>query len=147
MGIEVRNKKAEYKYFLLDEFVAGIALLGTEIKSIRSGKANLQDSYCKMRDGELFVFNMFISPYDNAGYSQHKDRRERKLLLNKTELRKIDRKLKDTGTTVVPVLMFISEGGRAKLKIALAKGKNVGDKRQDVKLKDLKREADRGFKE
>ncbi len=108
-------------------------------------KANIGDAYCKMRNGELFIINMYIGPYSNAGYSQHKERNERKLLLNKIELRKIDRKLRDTGITIVPTLMFINEKGFAKLKIALAKGKNVGDKRSDVKEKDLKREGERGF--
>ncbi len=143
MGIEIKNKKAEFKYFLLEEFIAGIVLSGSEIKSIRASKANIGDAYCKMRNGEMFVFNMYIGPYSNAGYSQHKERNERKLLLNKIELRRIDRKLKDAGITVVPTLLFISEKGYAKLKIALAKGKNVGDKRADVKEKDLKREGQR----
>ena len=143
LGIEIKNKKASFKYFLLEEFIAGIVLSGSEIKSIRASKANIGDAYCKMHKGELFVINMYIGPYSNAGYSQHKERNERKLLLNKTELRKIDKKLKDTGITVVPVLLFITEKGYAKLKIALAKGKNVGDKRADVKEKDLRREGQR----
>lgn len=145
--VEIKNKKATFKYFLLDEFTAGMVLMGSEIKSIRAGKANLADAYCKMRDGELYLINMYISPYENAGYAQHADRRERKLLLTKVELKKIDRKLKDAGITIVPTLVFISEKGHAKIKIALAKGKNVGDKREDVKQKDLKRESDRGFRE
>jgi len=147
MSVEIKNKKASFKYFLLDEFTAGMVLMGSEIKSIRASKANLADAYCKMRDGELFLINMYISPYENAGYAQHSDRRERKLLLGKIELKKIDRKLKDAGITIVPTLVFISEKGHAKIKIALAKGKNIGDKREDVKQKDLKRESDRGFRE
>lgn len=147
MSVEIKNKKAAFRYFLMEEFTAGIVLQGSEIKSIRNGKANLTDAYCKMRNGELFIINMYISPYENAGYAQHTDRRERKLLLNKTELRKIDRKLRDTGITIIPTVLFISEKGQAKVKIALSKGKNVGDKREDVKQKDLKREADRGFRE
>lgn len=131
----------------MDEFTAGMVLLGSEIKSIRASKANLADAYCKMRDGELYLINMYISPYENAGYAQHADRRERKLLLSRIELKKIDRKLRDAGITIVPTMVFISEKGHAKIKIALAKGKNVGDKRDDVKQKDLKRESDRGFKE
>ncbi|MFY7706830.1 MAG: SsrA-binding protein SmpB [Flavobacteriales bacterium] len=146
MAVEIKNRKAAFRYFLLDEFVAGLSLTGSEIKSIRAGKANIAESYCKMRNGELFVINMNISPYANAGYAQHKDRRERKLLLTKTELNKINRKLKDTGVTVVPILVFISEKGWAKMKISLAKGKNHGDKRADVKEKDLRREADRSLK-
>ncbi len=143
--VEIKNKKALYRYFLLEEFTAGIVLSGSEIKSIRAMNANIGDAYCKMRNGELFIINMYVGPYSNAGYSQHKERNERKLLLNKIELRKIDRKLRDAGITIVPTLMFINEKGFAKLKIALAKGKNVGDKRSDVKEKDLKREGERGF--
>ncbi len=144
MAIEIQNKKALFRYFLLEEYTAGIVLSGSEIKSIRAAKANIGDAYCKMRNGELFVINMYIGPYSNAGYSQHKERNERKLLLNRIELRKIDRKLKDAGITIVPTLLFISEKGFAKLKIALAKGKNIGDKRADTKEKDLRRERERG---
>ena len=147
MQIEIKNKKALFKYFLMEEFVAGIVLSGSEIKSIRASKAQITEAYCKMRKGEMYVINMYIGPYSNAGYSQHKERNERKLLLNKIELRKIDRKLKDTGITIVPTLLFINEKGFAKLKIALAKGKNMSDKRADVKDKDLKRENERGFEE
>jgi SsrA-binding protein len=123
-----------------------MVLTGTEIKSIRAGKANIAESYCKMKDGELWVINMNISPYANAGYAHHKERRERKLLLNRTELVKISRKLKDTGITVVPIVVFINEKGWAKMRIALAKGKNFRDKREDVKEKDLRRESERGFR-
>jgi len=147
MNIEIKNKKASYRYHLLDEFTAGIVLTGSEIKSIRASKVNIADAYCKMQRGELFVINMHIGMYSNAGYSQHKERNDRKLLLNKIELRKIDRKLKDAGITIVPILLFINEKGYAKLKICLAKGKNVGDKRADVKDKDLRRESERGFSE
>lgn len=145
--VEIKNKKASFKYALLDDFTAGIVLSGSEIKSLRQLKANISDSYCKMMNGELYVVNMYIGPYANAGYSPHKERNNRKLLLNKIELRKIDRKLRDAGITIVPTLLFINEKGWAKLKIHLAKGKNVGDKRTDQKEKDLKREGDRGFKE
>ncbi len=145
--VEIKNKKASFKYALLDDYTAGIVLSGSEIKSIRASKANLNDAYCKMHSGELFVINMYIGPYANAGYSPHKERNNRKLLLNKLELRKIDRKLRDAGITIVPTLLFINEKGFAKLKISLAKGKNVGDKREDQKEKDLRRESDRGFKE
>ena len=145
MAFEIKNKKAEFQYFLLDEFDAGMVLTGTEIKSIRAGKANIAEAYCKIKNGELIIINMNISPYANAGYAHHKERGERKLLLHKTELAKISRKLKDTGVTVVPVSIYINEKGWAKMKIALAKGKNHRDKRADVKEKDLKRESDRGF--
>jgi SsrA-binding protein len=145
--VEIKNKKASFKYALLEEFTAGVVLSGSEIKSIRGMKANLSDAYCKMINGELYVLNMYIGPYSNAGYSHHKERNNRKLLLNKIELRKIDRKLRDAGITIVPTMLFINEKGWAKLIICLAKGKNVGDKRLDQKEKDLKREGDRGFKE
>lgn len=144
--VEIKNRKAEFQYFLLDQFEAGMVLTGTEIKSIRAGKANIAEAYCKMKDGELWVINMNISPYANAGYAHHKERRERKLLLNRTELLKIGRKLKDTGITVVPIVVFINEKGWAKMRIALAKGKNFRDKREDVKEKDLRRESERGFR-
>lgn len=143
MAVEIKNRKANFQYTLLDEFTAGIVLTGSEIKSIRAGKANIAEAFCKIKDGELFVINMNISPYANAGYAQHKDKRERKLLLSKIELNKINRKLRDTGITVVPLLVFISEKGWAKVKIALAKGKNHGDKRADLKEKDIKRDMER----
>lgn len=143
MAVEIRNKKAEFRYFLQDEFTAGIKLTGSEIKSLREGKANITDAYCRLAGGELFVVNMHISPYGNAGYAQHTERRERKLLLNRTEISKIERKLRDVGVTVVPTLLYISEKGWAKLKIALARGKKAGDKRESLKEKDLKRESER----
>ncbi|MDH5296699.1 MAG: SsrA-binding protein SmpB [Nitrospirota bacterium] len=143
MAVEIKNKKAAFRYHLMDEFIAGIELTGSEIKSIRASKANIIDSYCRLKGEDLYVINMYIAPYENAGYSQHKDRRERRLLLNRTEINKIERKLKDAGVTVVPVSLFISEKGWAKLKIALAKGKNAGDKRHSLKEKDLKREMQR----
>ncbi len=146
MAVEIKNKKALWKFHLLDEYVAGIVLSSSEIKSIRDSKANNGDAYCKMINGELFIINMYIGMYTNAGYSQHKERNIRKLLLNKIELKKIDRKLCDAGITVVPTLLFISNSGYAKLKISLAKGKNVGNKRQDVKEKDLRCKNEWGFK-
>ncbi|MEZ4800376.1 MAG: SsrA-binding protein SmpB [Flavobacteriales bacterium] len=143
MAVEIKNRKANFQYFLLDEFTAGMSLTGSEIKSIRAGKANIAEAYCKMKGGELFVINMNISPYPNAGYVQHKEKRERKLLLSRLELNKINRKLRDTGITIVPLLVFINEKGWAKMKIAIAKGKNHGDKRADLKEKDIKRDMER----
>lgn len=143
--MNIQNKKAHFRYFLTDQFTAGIVLFGPEIKSIRAGKANIAEAYCKMHKGELFIINMNISPYANAGYIKISERRERKLLLNATELLKIERKLKDTGTTLVPVRLFINEKGWAKMEIAIARGKNMSDKREDAKTKDLKREMDRGM--
>jgi SsrA-binding protein len=143
MANEIRNKKAHFRFFLEDEFLAGIQLTGTEIKSIRSGKASIVEAFCKMKKGELYVVNMYIAEYENGGYINHKPRRDRKLLLNKSELLKLDRKLRDQSATIVPLEVFINEKGLAKMKIALARGKKLHDKRDDLKTKDLKREFDR----
>lgn len=143
MANEIRNKKARFRYFLEDEFVAGIQLTGTEIKSIRSGKASIVEAFCKFRKGELFVTNMYIAEYENGGYANHKPKRDRKLLLNRSELIKLEKKLRDQSATIVPLEVFINDKGLAKMKIALAKGKKLHDKRDDLKTKDLKREIDR----
>ncbi|MFM2195660.1 MAG: hypothetical protein RL092_1260 [Bacteroidota bacterium] len=143
MAVEVKNRKAFFRYFVLEEFSAGMVLTGSEIKSIRGGKANIAEAYCKIQGKHLVIFNMSVATYANAGYAQHEERRVRKLLLTQIEIERIKRKLKDAGITIVPLRLFISPSGWAKLDIALAKGKNVGDKRADVKEKDLKREADR----
>lgn len=142
----ILNKKARYRYFLQDEFTAGIQLTGTEIKSIRAGKASIVESFCKIKKGEMFVINMYIAEYENGGYANHKPKRDRKLLLNRSELNKIDRKVKNQSMTIVPLELFINEKGLAKLKIALSKGKKLHDKRDDIKKKDLKRDLDRRLK-
>ena len=141
--INIQNKRARFEYELLDQFVAGIQLLGTEIKSIRDGKAKIVDSYCYIKDGELFIKNMHISEYSHGNINNHDPQRDKKLLLKKDELRKIERKLKDTGLTIVPLRLFISDKGYAKLSIAIAKGKKLHDKRHSLKEKDQKRETDR----
>ena len=123
--------------------MAGIELTGTEIKSIRSGKASIVEAFCKMKKGELFVVNMFIAEYENGGYANHKPKRDRKLLLNRSELMKLEKKLRDQSATIVPLEVFINDRGLAKMKIALAKGKKLHDKRDDLKTKDLQREIDR----
>lgn len=143
MANEIRNKKARFRYFLDEEFVAGIQLTGTEIKSIRTGKASIVEAFCKFRKGELFVTNMYIAEYENGGYANHKPKRDRKLLLNKSELLKLERKLRDQSATIVPLEVFINDKGLAKMRIALAKGKKLHDKRDDLKTKDLQREFDR----
>ena len=143
MAVEIKNKKALFQYFILEEFTAGMVLTGSEIKSIRAGKANIAEAYCKFQGSSLVIINMNIAHYTNAGYAQHEERRIRKLLLQQTEIDRMKRKLKDAGITIVPLRLFISEKGWAKIEIGLAKGKNVGDKRNDVKEKDMKREADR----
>ncbi len=145
-NINIKNKRASFDYELLETFVAGIVLTGTEIKSIRLGKASLVDTYCIMTRGELWVKNMNISEYFYGTYNNHDARRERKLLLNKKELQKIERLSKDTGFTIIPTKLFINEKGLAKLVVAIAKGKKTYDKRQSLKEKDDKREMDRMFK-
>jgi SsrA-binding protein len=143
MAVEIKNKKAAYTYFLTDDFTAGIQLVGSEIKSIRHGKASIMEAYCRFMDGEFFVFNMYIAEYSNAGYVGHEPTRPRKLLLQKTELKKLEKKLKDSGVTVVPVLLFVSGSGYAKLNISVAKGKKLHDKRDSLKAKDQARDLDR----
>ncbi len=141
--IVAKNKKASYQYFLTDKFIAGIQLAGTEIKSIRKGKANLSDAYCLFQNDILLIRNMYIEEYSHASHFNHIPKRDRKLLLNAHELKKLKRKTKDTGTTIIPTLLFISAKGWAKLEIAIATGKKMPDKRQDLKDKDLKRQIDR----
>ncbi len=141
--ISIKNKKAGFEYFLTEEFTAGIVLRGTEIKSIREGKANLTDSYCMFHNEELFVCNMHIAEYRFGNYYNHDPKSERKLLLQKRELRKIRNKSKDKGVTVIPIELFLNEKGLAKLKIAIARGKKLYDKRESIKEKDNRRQMDR----
>lgn len=142
--INIKNKKAWFEYFLLENFTAGIQLTGTEIKSLRDGKANLTDSYCLFVGEELFVKSLHISEYTFGTHYNHDPKRDRKLLLNKRELRKILTKTKEKGLTIIPTLLFINEKGLAKLDISIAKGKKLYDKRETLKTKDTKREIDRG---
>ncbi len=141
--ISIKNKKAAFEYFLLEEFDAGIQLTGTEIKSIREGKASFVDSFCVFVNGELFVKNLHISEYSLGTHYNHEPKRDRKLLLTARELRKLENKTKERGLTIIPFLLYINEKGFAKLKIALAKGKHSYDKRETLKQKDVKREIDR----
>ncbi|HBL76627.1 MAG: SsrA-binding protein [Bacteroidetes bacterium GWF2_42_66] len=145
-NITIKNKKAFFEYEILETFVAGIQLVGTEIKSIRSSKVSLVDSYCQFQMGELYVKNMHISEYDFGNINNHEAKRDRKLLLQKRELGKLVKKLKESGLTIVPLKLFIIERGLAKLEIALAKGKKVYDKRETLKEKDSKRDMDRAMK-
>lgn len=145
--IAIKNRKAEYEYFLLASFSAGMVLSGTEIKSIRAGKANLTDSYCSFENNELWVHNLHISEYVNGSYNNHLPKRDRKLLLNRKELKKLQSKLNERGTTIIPTLLWINENGYAKLDIALAKGKKMYDKRESIKEKDNRRAAQRGTDE
>ncbi|GAB4140679.1 MAG: SsrA-binding protein [Bacteroidia bacterium] len=145
-NISILNKRASFEYAFLEKFVAGMVLTGTEIKSIRMGKANITDGFCVIENGEVIARNIQINEYDKGTYYNHNPKRDRKLLLKKSEIRKLQNKLKDQGLTIVPVKLFISEKGWAKLEIALAKGKKLYDKREDIKKKDIERETARKFK-
>lgn len=145
--VNIKNKRATFDYELTDTFTAGIVLTGTEVKSIRLGKASLVDTFCFLAKGELWVKNMHIAEYFYGSYNNHTARRDRKLLLNKKELKKLERGTKETGFTIVPVRMFISEKGLAKVVIALAKGKKQYDKRESLREKDDRRDMDRMFKQ
>ncbi|MGI6341528.1 MAG: SsrA-binding protein SmpB [Bacteroidales bacterium] len=136
--IIIKNKKASFLYFLLDEYSAGIVLLGTEIKSIREGKANLTDSYCAFIGDELFLLNAHIAEYAYGNRFNHQAKRPRKLLLNKRELKKIKSKITEKGLTIVPTQLYINEKGLCKVDIAIAKGKKIYDKRESIKEKDSK---------
>lgn len=143
-SINILNKKARFSYDLLDTYTAGIVLTGTEIKSIRASKASIAESFCEFNDsGELFVINMTVQEYDHGNHFNHRPKAERKLLLNKKELRKLEKEVKNTALTIIPTKLFINEKGFAKLKIALAKGKKLFDKRETIKDRDNKRNLDR----
>ncbi len=143
--ISIKNRRASFDYSLIETFTAGIVLLGTEIKAIREGKASLVDSFCYFRNGEVFVRNLNISIYTEGNLYNHEPTRERKLLLNKQELTKLQKKLVDKGLTLIPTLLFTSDNGYAKLEIAVAKGKKMFDKRDDMKAKDIDRDLKRKF--
>jgi len=145
-NIKIKNKRISWEFYLIEKIIAGIVLSGTEIKSIRNGKASLADSYCYFEGHELFVRGMHIAEYTFASYNNHLAKRDRKLLLNARELRKLHIKVKEKSMTIVPVMLFINENGFAKLEIALARGKHFYDKRNSLKEKDTKREIDRHLK-
>lgn len=145
-NIKIKNKRASFDFELSDRYIAGIQLYGTEIKSIKEGKASLVDSYCLFERDELWVKNMHISEYKFGSFSNHEAKRERKLLLNRKELSKLIRATKETGYTIVPTLLFINEKGLAKLEIALARGKKNYDKRESLKEKEDKRFMDRAMR-
>lgn len=145
--INIRNRRATFDYELIDRYTAGIVLTGTEIKSIRQGKASLVDSFCYFsRQGELWVKNMHITEYFYGSYNNHEARRDRKLLLTQRELDKLQREVKESGYTIVPVRLFINSAGLAKVEIALAKGKKQYDKRQDLKEKEDRRDMERAMR-
>lgn len=141
--INIKNRQATYRFEIMDKYVAGMVLRGTEVKSIREGKANLQEGHCYFNNGELFVKGLSITPYDQGTHYNHEATRERKLLLKKTELRRLEAKSEEKGLTIVPLRLFINDRGFAKLEVALAKGKKTHDKRESIKEKDIKRELSR----
>lgn len=140
---EIKNRKAEHEYFLVEKLQAGIVLSGSEIKSIRDGSANLSEAYCVIEQGDLWIKGMHISEYKQASYQNHEPTRTRKLLVNKKELNKLERKVSEKGFTLIPYRLYFSETGFLKLEIALAKGKKMYDKRETIKERDNKRELDR----
>ncbi|TDQ15235.1 SsrA-binding protein [Algoriphagus boseongensis] len=142
-SVNIKNKKASFEFEFIDTYVAGLMLKGTEIKSIREGKVSLTEAYCVFHQGELYIRQMHISPYSMAASYNHDAVRERKLLLNKKELEKLETKSAEKGLAIIPVRIFINDRGKAKMEIALAKGKKLHDKRQDLKEKDAKRELQR----
>ena len=144
--IQIKNRKAAFEYFFIEEFTAGIVLTGTEIKSIRAGKASLVDTYCTIINGEMWVKGMSISPYFFGSYNNHEQKRDRKLLLTRREINRLESATKQTGYTIVPTLVFIDEKGLAKMDLALCKGTKAFDKRQTLKEKEDRREMDRAMK-
>lgn len=145
-AVSIANKKARFEYELLESFTAGIQLQGTEIKSLRQGNANLAEAFCYEKEGEVWITGMYIAEYSYGSYMNHQPKRLRKLLLNKREIKKIASALQDVGITIVPLRLYINNKGWAKIDIALARGKKLHDKRQDLKKKDDKRQMDRVMK-
>jgi SsrA-binding protein len=142
-ALEIVNRRASFEYQFLEVIETGLVLTGTEIKSIRKGNANLRDAYCYFKKGELLVKNLFIAEYSFGNVFNHEPRRTRKLLLRRTQLRKLEKQMKERGFTIVPVRLYITDRGFAKLEIALAQGKKSYDKRETIKAKDVKRDLDR----
>lgn len=143
-NINIKNKKAKFEYEILDTYIAGIVLSGTEIKSIRLGKASISESFCEFNEkSELFVINMQVDEYSHGSHYNHKPKAERKLLLQRRELKKLEKEVKTSGLTIVPLNLFVNDNGLAKMKIALAKGKKLYDKREVIKERDTKRSLDR----
>lgn len=145
--IRILNKRAKFEYSILDRYTAGIQLFGTEIKSIREGKASLVDAWCAIEHGEIFVKQMHIAEYRFGSYANHDAKRDRKLLLQRREIRKLEKATKDTGKTIIPLELFINEKGLAKMEIALCQGKHTYDKRQSLREADDKREVAKAMKE
>lgn len=144
--VNIYNKRAKFEYEILEQYEAGLVLTGTEIKSLRSSKASITESFCQFIEGELYVINMMIDEYKLGTFYNHKTKRERKLLLHKKELAKLERKLKDAGNTIIPLKLYINGKGYAKILIALGRGKKLYDKRETIKDRDNKRNLDRILK-
>ncbi|TDN88763.1 SsrA-binding protein [Salegentibacter sp. 24] len=145
--INIKNRKARFEYEILDKYVAGIKLAGTEIKAIRQGKASIAESFCEFQNHELFVINMHVEEYSHATHFNHNPKSERKLLLQRRELRKLEKEVKNSGLTIIPLRLFINDRGLAKMQISLAKGKKLYDKRDTIKDRESKRKLDRIKKE
>ncbi len=141
-SVVARNKKAHHDYFILDKYEVGIVLTGTEIKSIRENKVSIQDAYCQVKDGELFIYNMHIAKYRQGNIFNHEETRTRKLLAHKREIRKLEGSVSRAGHTIIPLTLYI-KNGLAKLEIAVCKGKKLYDKREDIKKEAMKREIQR----
>lgn len=145
-NISIKNRKATFEYELIERFVAGLQLVGTEIKSVRNGNVNLTDAFCQLIRGEMYVINLHIAEYEMGTCNNHIAKRDRKLLLNKKEILKLDKKVRESGLTIVCTKLFVNAKGLAKLEIALARGKKTYDKRESIKDKDAKRDMDRAMK-
>jgi SsrA-binding protein len=141
-NIRIKNRKARFEYEILDKYTAGIVLAGTEIKAIRLGKASIAEAFCEFKDGELWIINMTIQQYSHATHFNHAPKQPRKLLLNKRELKKLEKEVTNSGNTIIPLVMFITNRGFAKLDIGLAKGKKLYDKRETIKNRDNKKRLD-----
>lgn len=145
-SVTILNRRARFEYEILEEIEAGMVLTGTEIKSLRSSKASITEAFCQLIDGELYIINMMIDEYKLGTFYNHKTKRERKLLLHKTELKKFEKRLKDVGNTIVPLKMYINNKGKAKILIALGRGKKLYDKRESIKDRESRRSLDRILK-
>ncbi len=143
----IRNRKARHNYFIVKTLEAGIVLLGTEVKSLRQGKANLQDAYARIKDGEIFLYGLHISPYEQANRFNHEPRRIRKLLLHNYEIRRLIRQVEEKGITLIPIRLYFNDNGHVKVEVALARGKRLYDKRETIKKSDIQREIERSIKD
>ena len=142
-NVKIKNRRAKFEYEILDTFTAGIVLRGTEIKAIREGKASIAESFCEFSNGELFVINMTVQEYSHARNFGHNPKSERKLLLNRNELKKLEKEVKNSGLTIIPLVLFTNDRGLAKMDIALCRGKKDYDKREAIKTRDTKKQLDR----